>query len=140
MAEFKRKHLQNFVDDGAKDHPPVFIGHEEILAPVLTKARRAGERQLGPPGNAIVIQGALGAGKSSVLSQLEIRAPMDVQARVVKVSSVYLEDHIPEVVRAIALPEQASKYNGSISGRDWVRPGCKIYRTLKIFKSHLILT
>ncbi|MCY4151746.1 MAG: hypothetical protein OXE94_05860 [Aestuariivita sp.] len=102
MAEFKRENLQNFVNDGAKDHPPVFIGRKEILDCVLTKARRAGERQLGLPGNATIIQGAPGAGKSSVLSQLEIRAPMDVHARVVKISSVYLEERIPEVVRAIA--------------------------------------
>ncbi len=102
MSKFDRKLLQDFIDDGEKMPPPVFVGRTEILEHILTKIRRAGEKMKGVPGNTTVIQGAPGAGKSSILSEVERRAPVDVKARVVKISNSDLERNLPLVVRAIA--------------------------------------
>ncbi|MCY4288786.1 MAG: ATP-binding protein [Aestuariivita sp.] len=102
MAEFSHKRLQDFVDDGEKMPPPVFVGRVDILQHVLTKIRRTGEKMEGLAGNTTIIQGAPGAGKSSILSELERRAPSDINARVVKVSNTDLEKNLPNVARAIA--------------------------------------
>ncbi len=102
MAEFCQKRLQNFVDDGEKTPPPVFVGRADILQHVLTKIRRTGEKMEGIPGSTTIIQGAPGAGKSSILSELERRAPDDVNARVVKISNTDLETNLPNITRAIA--------------------------------------
>ncbi len=55
MTSFQRDALQNFVDDGEKDHPPVFVGRQDILKHVLTKATRTSARKSGIPGNTTVI-------------------------------------------------------------------------------------
>ncbi|MCY4302592.1 MAG: ATP-binding protein [Aestuariivita sp.] len=106
MDGFQKEKLQNFVDDGEKDHPPVFAGRDDILQHVLTKIQRTGARKAGIPGNTTVIQGAPGAGKSSLLSELEIRAP-EVGGRVVKITNVLLRNHPSKILQKIAFAARA---------------------------------
>ena len=105
MTAFQRDALQDFVDDGAKDHPPVFVGREDLLGEILTKAHRTLVRvrsgQQAVPGNAIIIQGAPGAGKSSVLSELATQNIQPHVPKTLEISSVELCDQFPDVLRAI---------------------------------------
>ncbi len=135
MDSLQREALQNFVDDGEKDHPPVFAGRQDVLQDVLVKARRTGERQGGIPGNTTVIQGAPGAGKSSVLSELEIQAPHVADARVVKISNTDLIKAIPAVTRAIAI---ASASEPAQWLDLWARMGSKWIQTLPYQKDFQI--
>ncbi|MCY4303710.1 MAG: ATP-binding protein [Aestuariivita sp.] len=103
MANFKRSELQHFVDDGEKDYPPVFVGRQDILKHVLTKAARTSARKSGIPGNTTVITGAPGAGKSSVLSELT-RFNTDLSKegpKTLHISSVELEENFSDVLMAI---------------------------------------
>ncbi|MCY4304483.1 MAG: hypothetical protein OXC62_06855, partial [Aestuariivita sp.] len=90
MANFKRSELRHFVDDGEKSPPPVFVGRQDVLKHVLTKATRTSDRKSGIPGNTTVIQGAPGAGKSSVLSEID-RLSLSANVRVVKITSDFLQ-------------------------------------------------
>ncbi len=105
MIAFQRDALQDFVDDGAKDHPPVFVGREDLLGAILTQSRRSLERvQAGhqaPPGNAIIIQGAPGAGKSSVLRELATQNVQPHVPKTLEISSVELCDQFGDVLQAI---------------------------------------
>ena len=71
MTSFKRKELSNFIDDSSGDYPPVFIGRENIIDELLNLSNRAFERGNAPPKNTRMIQGAPGAGKTSILLELE---------------------------------------------------------------------
>ncbi|MCY3984259.1 MAG: hypothetical protein OXD29_03180 [Roseovarius sp.] len=102
MTSFQRDALQNFVDDGEKDHPPVFTGRQDILKHVLTKAARTSDRKSGIPGNTTVITGAPGAGKSSVLGEIDKRSSDENNVRVVHASESDVTKHIPKVLQAIA--------------------------------------
>ena len=106
MTTFQRDALQDFVDDGAKDHPPVFVGREDLIEEILTNSRRAMARvQAGKqaaPGNTIIVQGAPGAGKSSVLHELKSRSDAQGTSRTVVVSNAHLQRALPNVLRALA--------------------------------------
>jgi len=47
MTAFQRDALQNFVDDGAKEHPPVFVDRTSLLNEIRTKATRTFARKIG---------------------------------------------------------------------------------------------
>ncbi len=129
MTAFQRDALQDFVDDGAKDHPPVFVGREDLLGEILTKARRSLERvrsgQPPPPGNAIIIQGAPGAGKSSVLRELKSRSDAKDTSRTVVISNIELQQALPDVVQALAFAGAATPetWHRTLSryGDSWVQ-------------------
>ncbi|MCY4153136.1 MAG: ATP-binding protein [Aestuariivita sp.] len=111
MAYFKRSELKHFVEDGEKDHPPVFAGRRNIMEPILTTVRRTGERKRGIPGNTTVIQGAPGAGKSSVLRELT-RFNTDLSEegpKTLYISSVELEENFSDVLLAIGTLGQTKK-------------------------------
>ena len=108
-----------------KSYPPVFVGRETIINKILAIAETTRIEATGIPGNTTVIQGAPGSGKSSVLSELEIRAPRAINARVVNIANTDLEQNIPDVTRAIAFA--ASRDNAqwfdiwSQSGPEWLQ-------------------
>ena len=102
MSRFKYNALQNFINDGEKDHPPVFVGRDDIFKNILTKARRTGERKTSIPGNTTVIQGAPGAGKSSILGYLTRLNVADNEPKALSISSVELEENFPDILLAIA--------------------------------------
>ena len=129
MTAFQREALQDFVDDGAKDYPPVFIGREDLLGEILTKSRRAMERvQAGKqvaPGHTVIIQGAPGAGKSSILHELVSRSDTGSASRTVVISNVHLQQALPLVVQALAFAGSTSKENWlhtvSQYGPSWIQ-------------------
>ncbi len=129
MTAFQRDALQDFVDDGAKDHPPVFVGREDLLGEILTNSRRALARvQAGKqaaPGNAIIIQGAPGAGKSSVLHELKSRSDERDTSRTVVISNAHLQRALPNVLRALAFAGAATQENWlrtvSQHGDSWIQ-------------------
>ncbi|MCY4242816.1 MAG: ATP-binding protein [Rhodobacter sp.] len=156
MTAFQRDALQDFVDDGAKDHPPVFVGREDLLGEILTKARRSLERvrsgQPPPPGNAIIIQGAPGAGKSSVLRELATQNVQPHVPKTLEISSVELCDQFGDVLRAIGalgttpksqlkkLAQTATRTLGNLALLD-VLGGADLSRNLAaLFQSHNIET
>ena len=124
MANFKRSELQHFVDDGEKDHPPVFTGRQDILKHVLTKATRTSARKSGIPGNTTVIQGSPGAGKSSVLSEID-RLSLSANLRVVKITSGLLQESPPNVLKRIAFAAatEPAKWQAAIQqfGTKWAQ-------------------
>ncbi|MYF54764.1 hypothetical protein F4225_03135 [Candidatus Poribacteria bacterium] len=75
---FDREGLQDFVDSGDKSPPPVFVGREDILRDIEATARRIRKEYIatgqGNPGETRIIQGAPGAGKSSVIAELRNRS------------------------------------------------------------------
>ncbi|MCY4301492.1 MAG: hypothetical protein OXC68_07125 [Aestuariivita sp.] len=73
MSKFKKEELRNFIRDGAGEYPPVFVGRDTILSDVLDMSNRARERGYASPKNTHIIQGAPGAGKTSILKALELR-------------------------------------------------------------------
>ena len=129
MTTFQRDALQNFVVDGAKDHPPVFVGREDLIREILTKSRRALERvQAGrqvAPGHAIIIQGAPGAGKSSVLHELVSRSDREGVSRTVVISNVDLQQALPDVLQALVFAGTATPENWlqtlSRYGESWIQ-------------------
>lgn len=103
MADFQRARLQHFVDRGSKSYPPVFVGRKALLNEILTISRTTGVEGAGIPGNTTVIQGAPGAGKSSVLSYLtrfNTHRP-ETGPKVLHISSVELEENFSDVLLAI---------------------------------------
>ncbi|MCY4328101.1 MAG: hypothetical protein OXC53_11010, partial [Rhodobacteraceae bacterium] len=73
-----RAGLAEFVDQTDKIEPPVFIGREPVLAKILKVAGNSwdgsGAGQHGQAGATQIIQGAPGAGKSTILTELVRRA------------------------------------------------------------------
>ncbi|MCY4006272.1 MAG: ATP-binding protein [Rhodobacteraceae bacterium] len=133
MIPFQRDALQHFVEDGEKSPPPVFVGRQAILKQALIKAKRTGERKRGIPGNTTVITGAPGAGKSSVLGELGLRAAQTAGARVIPIANTDLEQNIPGVLRAIAVagssePTQWLNFRGRL-GWDGIRDLLKTDRS-----------
>ncbi|MCY4288113.1 MAG: 50S ribosome-binding GTPase [Aestuariivita sp.] len=103
MANFKRSELQRFVRLREKSPPPVFVGRQSILNDVLTIAVQTSQERAGIPGNTTVIQGAPGAGKSSVLSELTRfnTDPSEEGSKTLHISSVELEENFFDVLMAI---------------------------------------
>ena len=74
MASFDRDGLAFFIGGSDKNPPPVFVGRQEVLEDVVRVAERAWTlRATGESGVTRIIQGAPGAGKSSILTKLEER-------------------------------------------------------------------
>ncbi|MCY4007246.1 MAG: hypothetical protein OXE84_10585 [Rhodobacteraceae bacterium] len=90
-----RAGLAEFVDQTDKIEPPVFIGREPVLAKILKVAGNSwdgsGAGQHGQAGATQIIQGAPGAGKSTILTELVRRAAAGgtdgVKTQVLKLSS-----------------------------------------------------
>ncbi len=74
MARFRSEELRRFVDRGEKAPPPVFVGRGELIAEIHRMARSVWSDNdaiaHGEAGAAMVLQGAAGAGKTSIVSQL----------------------------------------------------------------------
>ncbi len=105
MVEFQPARLQHFVDRGSKSYPPVFVGREVLLNEILTISKATAVEGSGISGNTTVIQGAPGAGKSSVLSYLT-RYNTDRSEKgpkVLHISSVELEENFSDVLLAIGV-------------------------------------
>ena len=73
-----RRALSDFVEDGARAQPPVFVGRGAVIADIETAARRAHDKWLSGEvdagcGLTRLVQGAPGAGKSALLRRLEER-------------------------------------------------------------------
>ena len=69
---FQKEALVTFAQRGEKSAPPVFIGRQEILDDIIQRADVGWQNhQSGEPGNTLVIQGAPGAGKSSIIAELQ---------------------------------------------------------------------
>ncbi|MCY4306528.1 MAG: ATP-binding protein, partial [Aestuariivita sp.] len=92
MSEFKRIALQRFVNRPEKSEPPIFVGRGTIINKVFTIAQEVGDDRVGIPGNTTVIQGAPGAGKSSVLHHLTHTNDKDDEPKTLVLSSVELEN------------------------------------------------
>ncbi len=102
MTNFKRSELRHFVNMREKSPPPVFVGRKAVIDDVLTIAATTAQERRGIPGNTTVIQGAPGAGKSSVLHQIESQSSRETEIRVVRASETDVTKHIPKVLQAIA--------------------------------------
>ena len=104
MPELKRKDLENFINDKSGEYPPVFVGRDDVIKDILTTSRRAFERGSAPAKNTIIIQGAPGAGKTSVLTELSQRSThTDNQPRPIIATSADIKNRLPEVMKAIAV-------------------------------------
>lgn len=74
MVELDREGLELFIRRGEKRPPPVFAGRQDVLDDIVSTAELAWkDREEGFPGNTRIIQGAPGAGKSSILAELQKR-------------------------------------------------------------------
>ncbi len=102
MVKFKRAALQRFVNLREKSAPPVFVGRNSLVKEILTVARTTGEERVGIPGNTMVVQGAPGAGKSSLLSYLTLQNTKDNAPKTLHISSIELEEQLSDVLLAIA--------------------------------------
>ncbi|MCY3995467.1 MAG: hypothetical protein OXF07_04955 [Rhodobacter sp.] len=100
----QRARLEDFVGRGDKSLPPAFIGREEILSDIALAAHNVwtgsgtspGTR--GDAGTTRIIQGAPGAGKSSILGEALKRSLRGAPARVVVVESSLLEENVSFVI------------------------------------------
>ena len=71
---FKKEALVTFAQRGEKSAPPVFMGRQAIMDDIIRRADVGWQNhQSGEPGNTLVIQGAPGAGKSSIVAELKTR-------------------------------------------------------------------
>ncbi len=79
-----RAGLAEFVDQTDKMEPPVFAGREPVLAKLLKVAGASwdgsGTGRYGQAGATQIIQGAPGAGKSTILTELARRQQLVGQA------------------------------------------------------------
>ena len=110
--------LQDFVKRGDGPPPPVFVGREDVLEDIEETGARAwnpvnraaGDMRpvkRGEPKNTRIVQGAPGAGKSSILAQLVKRSSerhgAPGQSRVLAVGGWQLLDDLPKVLHAVAV-------------------------------------
>ena len=93
-----RARIREYLDQDEGDPPPVFVGHGAILEDVLDIATR----KAGRPKVTRIVQGAPGAGKSSLLHEMQKRwTGADDTPRVVEVSSEAVIQNTSGVIRAI---------------------------------------
>ena len=72
VTDLDRSGLHDFIKKSDKRLPPAFVGREDVLADIVGTADRAWEeRDSGSRGETRIVQGAPGAGKTSVLLKLE---------------------------------------------------------------------
>lgn len=108
---FDAEGIQDFIKRGEKSQPPVFVGRKNVLDDIetvgglMSNNRTSGMH--GVPGMTRIIQGAPGAGKSSVLAELAKRSVgrSDAlrQSRVVIFESSEILESLPDVIGAIAV-------------------------------------
>ena len=109
--------LLDFVKEDEGSPPPVFVGREKALEDIEDTGARAwrpvnraaGDRRpakRGAPKNTRIIQGAPGAGKTSILAELVKRSSerdgAPGQSRVLAFNSTALVNSLPEVLRIVA--------------------------------------
>ena len=102
--------LQDFITRGEKSPPPVFVGRGGVLKDIETAGETVwngdGPGAHGVPGMTRIVQGAPGAGKTSILSELARRAAerdgAHGQSRVVTVESSELLESLPDALRDVA--------------------------------------
>ena len=88
-----------FLNAGEKAPPPVFVGRETVLGDIL----KTGTEQAGYPGKTRIVQGAPGAGKTSLIHEMQKRwTRRDGNLRVVDLSSEDLISDLPAAVAATA--------------------------------------
>ena len=127
-ALFDGDRLRDFVAAGEKSPPPVFVGRTEAIADIEAAARRAwkpGASNQGEPGATRILQGAPGAGKSSILAEMEfrsLRAAAPGSPRVLVLSSEWLTSDLPSALAAVSAAggmnhDEWSKRAGSIHHR-----------------------
>ncbi|MCY4227361.1 MAG: ATP-binding protein [Gammaproteobacteria bacterium] len=125
MNAFRREALQDFVIQGEKSPPPVFIGRQDILDNILSPAKLSGRKGNASAGNTRIIQGAPGAGKSSILSELATRSNQQGYPRIIKISNIHLLQALPNVLRALAFAGSAPKENWlnalALFGEKWIQ-------------------
>ncbi len=93
-----RARIQEYLRQGEGAPPPVFVGHDGILDDILLAARESA----GQPKMTRVVQGAPGAGKSSLLHEMQRRwTGEDGNPRVVEVSSEAIIQDTSGVIQAI---------------------------------------
>ncbi len=124
MTAFQRDALQDFVLRGKKSPPLVFVGRDDVLNTALSLAELTGRDGKAPPGNTRIIQGAPGAGKSSVLRELASRSDQRGVSRTVVLSNIDLQQALPDALQALAFTGSATRENWrqtlSRYGDSWV--------------------
>ena len=122
MASFQRSALQRFIRLREKSPPPVFVGRQAVINDILTIAGQTWVEKTGIPGNTTVITGAPGAGKSSLLAELENQAVPTSGARVITITNTDLEQNLSGITRAIAV-------TGSSEPAQWLDFKSRLGRT-----------
>ena len=126
--------LLDFANQTEGAPPPVFVGRENILEDIEDAGGLAWKRKdpashhhaakHGAPKNTRIVQGAPGAGKTSILAELIKRSAerddAPGQSRVVTLSSGHLMANLPKAIRMIAVTagmphERWRKLSGSLS-------------------------
>lgn len=108
MAKFDWGGLSKFLEKGDKRRPPAFVGRGEVLRDIIRTAELAWEGRLeGSPGETRIIQGAPGAGKSSILAELDGRLnvgkPKEGVPRILNIDSVKLTSrNLPLTLKKLA--------------------------------------
>ena len=108
MANFDRDGIEFFIGGSDKNPPPVFVGRHKVLEDVVRVARRAWTlRETGESGVTRIIQGAPGAGKSSILAelnrQLNVGKPNQGEPRILNLDSVELTaKNLPLTLKKLA--------------------------------------
>ncbi len=93
-----RARIREFLDQDEGDPPPVFVGRDAILADILDTATR----KAGRPKVTRAVQGAPGAGKTSLLHEMQQRwTGTGGNPRVVTVSSESVSHDTSGVIQAI---------------------------------------
>ena len=81
MVPFDRGGLSDFTLLGEKMPPPVFVGRQDVIDDIVGIARLAWRMERKSlPANTRIVQGAPGAGKSSILAELEKRLNLEGRA------------------------------------------------------------
>ncbi len=102
------------LDEG--DPPPVFVGRDDILSDILDTAKD----KAGRPKVTRIVQGAPGAGKTSILHEMQTRwTGEDGTPRVVTLSSTDLFDNMSGVTASVIAAGTMSKESWRTSLLDW---------------------
>ncbi len=124
---FDQDALRAFVDGGDKSPPPVFVGRADILEDIERKAslawKGAGAAAHGIPGVTRIVQGAPGAGKSSILAELRSRSLVrrggeraGGEPRVLFLTSEMLEESVPRILDLL-------REAGRLAQHEWLERG-----------------
>ena len=128
-ALFDGDGLRDFVAESEKSPPPVFVGRTEAIADIEAAARRAwkpGASNQGEPGATRILQGAPGAGKSSILAEMEFRshrAAAPESPRVLVLSSEWLASDLPSALAAVSAA-------GGMNHDEWSKRAGRIHHRI----------